>query len=115
MPRNRVLNRANVLTPTTRLNGVQRQRMLLFACLRSPEPDVPQVFPVDPWRWEWNPSRVLDGITRGAPTRIVDVPVKGQRDLPTGGQQICPVVATSSARWWPRDCPASSRGVRLLI
>src|SRR6478609_4780242 len=99
MPRNRVLNRANVLTPTTRLNGVQRQRMLLFACLRSGEPDVRQVFPVDPWRWEWNPSRVLDGITRGArarivqctavfkvtasppmPTRIVDVPAAADGD-----------------------------------
>ena len=41
--------------------------------------------------------------------------VKGQRDLPTGGQHSCPLVATSSARRWPRNCPAECRGLRLLI
>ena len=42
--------------------------------------------------------------------------VKGHRDLPTGGQEICPLVATSLARWWPRYCPPGlPRGWRLLI
>ena len=39
--------------------------------------------------------------------------VKGHRDLPTGGQQTCPVVATSSAQWWPRNCPVWSRGLAI--
>src|SRR6476646_12270493 len=36
----------------------------------------------------------------GRPELLTEL-VKGHRDLPTGGQQTCPVVATCSARWWP--------------
>ena len=31
--------------------------------------------------------------------------VKGHRFLPTRGHETCPLVATVSAHWWPRDCP----------
>ena len=32
-------------------------------------------------------------------------PVKGQQDLPRGGQWNCPVVANRIARWWPGVLP----------
>ncbi len=31
--------------------------------------------------------------------------VKGQWDLPSGGQQDCPLVANRTARWWPGVLP----------
>jgi hypothetical protein len=30
--------------------------------------------------------------------------VKGQQDLPIDGQEICPLVATRIAHWWPGGC-----------
>ncbi len=33
--------------------------------------------------------------------------VKGQFDLPVGGQENCPLVANSFARWWPLGLPVS--------
>lgn len=33
--------------------------------------------------------------------------VKGHEDLPSGGQETCPVAATRSAPWRPLDCPNS--------
>jgi hypothetical protein len=32
-------------------------------------------------------------------------PVKGHQELPGGGREFCPLVATRSARWWPPDVP----------
>ena len=29
--------------------------------------------------------------------------VKGHQELPSGGHEFCPLMATRSARWWPSD------------
>jgi hypothetical protein len=36
--------------------------------------------------------------------------VKGHQDLPSGGHEFCPLMATRSAQWWPSDVPG-----RLLV
>jgi len=33
------------------------------------------------------------------------VTVKGHQELPGGGREFCPLVATRSAQWWPPDVP----------
>ena len=38
-------------------------------------------------------------------SRDLSQPVKGHEELPSGGHENCPLVATRSARWWPRDLP----------
>jgi len=40
-------------------------------------------------------------------SRIDDLDVKGQLDLPTAGQENCPLVAISFAHWWPLGLPGS--------
>lgn len=31
--------------------------------------------------------------------------VKGHQELPSGGREFCPLVATRSAQWWPPEVP----------
>jgi len=38
---------------------------------------------------------------RGVSHRVV----KGHQELPSGGREFCPLMATRSARWWPSDVP----------
>ena len=41
--------------------------------------------------------------------RVREDAVNGQWDLPSGGQQFCPVAASSSARWRPAVLPAGGQ------
>jgi hypothetical protein len=86
---------------------------LLHPAPRSPHPATPMamltVFVVD------DHEVVRRGVTDLLNEADDLTVVKGHWFLPTGGQQTCPLVATSSAHWWPRNCPAWSRAWRSLV
>jgi hypothetical protein len=54
--------------------------------------------------WRATEARTRSGAesrSRPLTASVIDTPVKGQRDLPRGGREVSPVVATRSPLRWP--------------